>query len=340
MMNASTRCLRDLLCSGLVISFLSVGSVAFGAIRETGTGMPAAVREAIRVRNFEQDGGRNEARIRRILELEAQTDNTEDAIAIKTTGLRHCEGLKDYALLCSYAWATPTDSYKEAVSAFLVDNIAGRVKPGDPLHLIQELDARSYTITGSIKVKTAGLALVQSGEDYLLLVKPGVETPSTNYVTACFRFMLENLPKVVKPSWSIASIRKLEGQASTITDSIAIKTAGLVCVHTLADLPILAAPAIESPSNGYKTACSKFLLAALPKLLKSDSNLEVVLKVEAGTEGVPDAIAVKTAGLIAVHNAADFAVLTRYAFPNPPAAYKSAVARFIAEHGDPYIAKR
>ena len=154
-------------------------------------------------------------------------------------------------------------------------------------------------------------------------------------------------PPIPVPDPGTAAALMMEQRASTVSEAIAIKTAVLSKVHSLSEFRLL----INSPfklHSGYgaygsysvfEQAVSAFAAEHVHEFVNDTSDLDTVLAIEGYATSVDDAIAVKRAGMKAVHSISDLEHLTRSAFVDPSAAYVLAVREFSAQQA-PRVAAR
>lgn len=270
--------------------------------------------------------------IKQILELESRTKTVEQAMAVKATGLTLAPSLEDFLSLCQPAFSNPSDSYRAALSEFIAKNVPGRILPGDNLSQLLILEGRTKTIDHAIAVKRAGMAVVRSLSDFEVIARRAFSNPTDSYLEAQGEFIAANVGMALRHGGEISMLLELEGRSKSIVQARRVKEAGMMLVRRVEEFEHLTRRAFSNPSDSYVQMVSEFIVATVARAVYPDSDLAVVLTIEARVKTVDGAMLVKRAGLVAVHSREDLMKLARAAFSNPSQGYLTAVGNFIAQH--------
>ena len=321
--------------SGAVMVAL-VASTAFAATEDrpfTGTSaqLPPELRPFVRVSlgGISGYGGASQA-VQDVLALERRTTSVDQAIAVKRSGLMAASTLDDFLALCSYAFSNPSDNYRSAVSHFIAQNASGRITPVDDLSKLLALEARTTTVDDAMATKRAALAVVHDLPRFEVLSRNAFSNPSSNYEAARSQFITANLLASCPPESDPSIVLTIEARTTTVDHAMAVKSIGMQAVHDVSQFEVLTRNAFSSPSSNYEASRSRFIATRIAASLSPVSDISVILQIEARTTTVDDAIAVKTAALVAVHTRDDLTHLARSAFSSPSAQYLQRVGEFVA----------
>jgi len=274
-------------------------------------------------------GGASQA-IQDVLALERRTTSVDQAMQVKRSGLMAATTLDDFLALASYAFSNPSDAYRAALSRFIAQNVASRITPVDDLSKLLVLEARTTTVDDAMAVKAAALVVVHDLPRFEMLTRNAFSNASDAYRAARSRFLVQNIAASLPPGTDLTQVLSLEARTSTVDDAMGVKAAALVLVHGIADYEVLTRNAFSNPTSSYLDARARFITNNIGRGLTPDASLDLVRTVEARTLNVDQAIAVKTAALIAVHSREDLMSLARSAFSNPSADYLRRVGEFVA----------
>lgn len=194
-----------------------------------------------------------------VLEAESRMTTVSESIAVKQSGLSYVQDISDFEYLASYTVSRPSDSYRKAVGDFIASYVGNYVQSPADLPYLQILEARTPTVTQALAVKSAGMRAVRSIQDFLVLISFSVSNPSDGYRKAVSSFVATNVQYSLNEYSPIYLIIKVEMYTQTINDSMAVKNAGLVAVHSKRDLLDLAQFSVSNPSQGYRDAVNRFI---------------------------------------------------------------------------------
>jgi hypothetical protein len=110
---------------------------------------------------------------------------------------------------------------------------------------------------------------------------------------------------------------------------MAIKQAALKANLQIQDFIRILPPGTSSPSDSYLSAISTFTAHNIGSVLSSYSPIYLINEAETYTRTVGEAMSVKNAGLIAVHNQNELFELSKFSVPNPSDSYRQAVNDFL-----------
>ncbi len=197
--------------------------------------------------------------IEQIIEIESKTQYVSESMAVKKSGLRYVNHIYDFALLARSAFASPSDSYKDALGNFIVEHLANYVRRSRDIRIVLELEGRTRLVSHTMAVKKIGLTVVDDFRDFSRLAVRAFSNPSDSYKVALGEFITENVAKFIRDYTPIADILDIEGRTHQVTQSMAVKTAGLVAVKHPLDFWKLAEYAFSNPSDSYKQAVRNFI---------------------------------------------------------------------------------
>lgn len=307
----------------------------------TGTPVPVYMAEEFDVRqqNFESLNILSSAsdQIRQILELESRATRVDEAIRIKTQGLQYVRDLEDFDHLC-HIRPNASDTYKEALGNFITSYLGNYLTHAADLHQLARFEARCTKVDQAFRVKELGLSVASSLDDFELVCRKAFHPGSDSYNERRAQFIAYRVGNFVRHGDRIETLLTLEGVTTKVDDAMSVKRAGLQAVTSIEDYERLVSPAFSNPSETYRSRRISFMVNHIAQAVQPNSSLRVILALEAQTGKVDDAMAIKRAGLAAVHNLEQFLELTRHAFSNPSESYRAAVSRFIASYGSNYRA--
>lgn len=198
------------------------------------------------------------------------------------------------------------------------------------------LEAGVRTVNEAISLKTQALQYARDIYDFEYLTSCPFASPSDAYKTAVGDFIANYVSNYVYSAYDFHTLRILESRVPTVNQAMAVKNAGLRVPMQISDYLQLVPPSIGNPSEAYKTAISSFTAKNISYALNNYSQIYLIVEVERYTTVVNDAMMVKHAGLIAVHNRQELFQLAAYSVPNPSPAYQQAVNNFIRENINRY----
>lgn len=193
------------------------------------------------------------------LRAEAGVRTVNEAINLKTQGLRYVRDIFDFEYLTSCPFANPSDAYKVAVGDFIANYVGNYVYSTYDLNMLRVLESRVPNVNQAIAVKSAGLKIHMQISDYLQLIPPSVGNPSDAYKTAISNFTAKNISYVLDNYSPIYLIIEAEKFTTIVSDAMMVKNAGLVAVHSRQDLFELAAYSVPNPSPAYQRAVNDFI---------------------------------------------------------------------------------
>jgi len=195
----------------------------------------------------------------RILEAEARVSTVRDALAIKTTGLQYVRDLSDFEFLAIVAIANPSPAYVTAVADFIAQYVARYTYYVSDVQYLRVLETRTHTVAQAMAVKRAGLKIAYDIETFLSILPFSVPTPSDAYKKEVSAFVAQNIAASLDYNSPIYLILEAETYALTVQHSMMVKNAGLVAVHSKADLLDLAQFGVTTPSDAYRLAVDAFI---------------------------------------------------------------------------------
>lgn len=199
----------------------------------------------------------------------------------------------------------------------------------EEISYILQVESSVKTVQEAIDLKTRGLMYVQDISDFEYLTSCPFNNPSDAYKKSVGDFIASNVAKYVYSLYDLQILNILESRVSIVQQAIAIKSAAFNLRLQIQDFVRLIAPAINNPSDAYKTAISNFTAQNIRRVVDRYSPIYLILEAEKNVTTVSDAMAVKNAGLIAVRTERDLFELATYSVPNPSATYQQAVNDFL-----------
>ncbi len=194
-----------------------------------------------------------------ILEAERRVSGIQDSMAIKRTGLAYVQDLYDFEFLTTFTVTNPSAAYQTAVGEFIAEFVAQFTNHHSDIETLRILEMRTTTVPQAIKVKSAGLLRVRNIFEYLLILPLSVTSPSANYINGVSSFVAQTVPQFLNTYSPIDLILSAENYTATVTDAMAVKSAGLVAVHSKEDLLKLATFTVSNPSDLYRRAVDAFI---------------------------------------------------------------------------------
>lgn len=125
--------------------------------------------------------------------LESRAPNVNQAMAIKSAGLRIRLNISDYLQLIPASIHNPSEAYTKAISNFTARNIASVLDFYSPIYLIVEAEKFTTLVGDAMMVKNAGLVAVRSRQDLFELATYSVQNPSPAYQQAVNTFIRDNI---------------------------------------------------------------------------------------------------------------------------------------------------
>ncbi len=199
---------------------------------------------------------------------------------------------------------------------------------------VLEAESRTTTVSDAMAIKRSGLAYVRDISDFEYLCSFTTPRPSEAYRRAVGDFIASHVGRYVRGPYDMRYLRVLEARTQLVSQAMKVKTAGLVAVRSVHDFLELLPFSVSNPSEAYRVAVSSFVAQHVRSALDRYSPIYLIVEVEKFTKTVTDAMAVKNAGLVAVHSKSDLLDLARYSTNNPSAAYRQAVSNFIRANID------
>lgn len=197
-------------------------------------------------------------------------------------------------------------------------------------------EAGVRTVNEAINLKTQGLQYVRDIYDFEYLTSCPFANPSDAYKSAVGDFIANHVGNYVYSTYDLNMLRVLESRVPTVNQAMAVKNAGLRIRMQISDYLQLIPPSVGNPSDAYKTAISSFTAKNISYVLDYYSQIYLIIEAEKFTTIVSDAMMVKNAGLVAVHNRQELFELAAYSVPNPSPAYQQAVNTFIRDNLNRY----
>lgn len=197
-------------------------------------------------------------------------------------------------------------------------------------------EAGVRTVNEAINLKTQGLQYVRDIYDFEYLTSCPFPNPSEAYTKAVGEFIVNYVGNYVYSAYDFNVLRSLEARVPNVNQAIAVKSAGLKVRMQIGDYLQLIPPSISNPSPAYLTAISSFTAKNISYALDYYSPIYLIIEAEKFTTIVSDAMLVKNAGLVAVHNRQELFQLAAYSVPNPSPAYQQAVNEFIRNNLNRY----
>lgn len=207
-----------------------------------------------------QPNTQSREQIRYILEMERDVRTVDEAIRLKTQGLRYVESLMDFDYLCTLVIPNPSMAYREAVGAFIETHVGRYAYSYQDLQTLRMLEGKTYLVTQSMAVKREALRVAEGIHDFAYLVPPAVANPSDAYKQAIGQFVADHIYRMVDARSPIHMIVQVEGYTYLVSQSMAVKNAGLVAVYTQRQLHELAQYAFANPSEAYRQAVYRFVM--------------------------------------------------------------------------------
>ncbi len=234
-----------------------------------------------------------------------------------------------------YSGKKPIDLFHNQISSFVersdvTTSVDGVDRSGQiQIRNLLALESRLKTVGEAIEVKTKGLAYVYDSIDFDYLTSYAFANPSSAYVRAVGDFIAAHAEKFVRSSYDIYALRNLESRSIIVSNSMAVKKAGMLAPLNISDFVYLIQPAVSNPSSAYLDEISKFTAQYIQQVVDHNSSISEIIEAESMTLRVNEAMAVKNAGLVAVRNQSELFALAQSAFPNPSEAYLQAVNEFL-----------
>lgn len=125
--------------------------------------------------------------------LESRAPNVNQAMAVKSAGLRIRLQISDYLQLIPPSISNPSEAYTKAISNFTAKNIASVLDYYSPIYLIVEAERFTTLVGDAMMVKNAGLVAVRSRQDLFELATYSVQNPSPAYQQAVNTFIRDNI---------------------------------------------------------------------------------------------------------------------------------------------------
>lgn len=197
-------------------------------------------------------------------------------------------------------------------------------------------EAGVRTVNEAINLKTQGLQYVRDIYDFEYLTSCPFANPSDAYKTAVGNFIASYVGNYVYSAYDFNMLRVLESRVPTVSQAMAVKNTGLRVRMQIGDYLQLIPPSIGNPSDAYKKAISTFTAQNISAVLDYYSQIYLIVEAEKFTITVSDAMMVKNAGLVSVHNRQELFQLAAYSVPNPSPAYQQAVNSFIRDNLNRY----
>lgn len=193
-------------------------------------------------------------------------------------------------------------------------------------------EAGVRTVNEAINLKTQGLQYVRDIYDFEYLTSCPFANPSDAYKSAVGDFIANNVGYYVYSAYDFNMLRVLESRVPTVNQAMAVKNTGLRVRMQISDYLQLIPPSVGNPSDAYKKAISTFTATNIAAVLDYFSPIYLIIEAEKFTTTVNDAMMVKNAGLVSVHNRQELFQLAAYSVPNPSPAYQQAVNAFIRDN--------
>lgn len=206
----------------------------------------------------------------------------------------------------------------------------------EEINYFLRLEAGVKTVNEAISLKTQALQYARDIYDFEYLTSCPFPNPSDAYKTAVGNFIANYVGNYVYSAYDFRALNVLEARVPTVNQAMAVKSAGLRVPMQISDFLQLVPPSIGNPSDAYKTAISNFTARNISYALNNYSQIYLIVEVERYTTIVNDAMMVKNAGLVAVHNRQELFQLATYSVQNPSPAYQQAVNNFIRDNINRY----
>ncbi|MEA9355324.1 hypothetical protein SHI21_03890 [Bacteriovorax sp. PP10] len=197
-------------------------------------------------------------------------------------------------------------------------------------------EAGVRTVSEAINLKTQGLQYVRDVYDFEYLTSCPFPNPSEAYKAAVGDFIVRFVGNYVYSAYDFNMLRVLESRVPTVNQAMAVKSTGLKVRMQISDYLQLIPPSVGNPSDAYVKAISNFTAQNISAVLDYYSQIYLIVEAEKFTTTVGDAMMVKNAGLVSVHNRQELFQLAAYSVPNPSAAYQQAVNNFIRDNLNRY----
>jgi hypothetical protein len=197
-------------------------------------------------------------------------------------------------------------------------------------------EAGVRTVNEAINLKTQGLQYVRDIYDFEYLTSCPFPNPSDAYKTAVGDFIVRFVGNYVYSAYDFNMLRVLESRVPTVNQAMAVKSVGLRVRMQISDYLQLIPPSVGNPSAAYVKAISSFTAQNISAVLDYYSQIYLIVEAEKFTTTVGDAMMVKNAGLVSVHNREELFQLAAYSVPNPSPAYQQAVNNFIRDNLNRY----
>jgi hypothetical protein len=129
-----------------------------------------------------------------LLAIEQRAITISNAQIIKQAGLPVVRRLRDFKTLADSAFSNPSEGYVAMLSTFIATHIGIAIHPRTPIQAILEMEGRCKLISEAMAVKTAGLAAVQTPEEFWELTESAFSNPSDGYRDAVGAFIRQYQP--------------------------------------------------------------------------------------------------------------------------------------------------
>ncbi|MEE6249087.1 MAG: hypothetical protein VX583_01735 [Bdellovibrionota bacterium] len=291
--------------------------------------------------NNDNMGSVRNPRIRRILQREFRAKNVGEAMSIKRTGLTFVESLRDFHDLASIPFNSPTDAYRDARGEFILAHIDPVMHLEYSPRLITSMELDLRTVNHVIALKRKAIRMAYNLFEYNRLMELEFEKPSDAMKQALGKLIGETILIVpITDRFNFNDIEflasDLEPKTRSISDALAVKRALYRNVTNLRQFHAASVIYLSKPTDAYKERNGEQISREIIQHVKPRSSIRNLIRIEGLTKLVPQAIAVKQAGLVAAGTPERFWRLTEYAFRSPTDAYKNAVTRFIGQYASSY----
>ena len=194
---------------------------------------------------------------------------------------------------------------------------------------VLEAESRVSTVGEAMEIKRSGLGYVEDLSDFEYLSTFAVGRPSEAYQRAVGDFIAAHVAAFTHYRSDLYYIRLLEQRTPTVSTAMAVKEAAMRVCTSIEDFVYMLPYSVGSPSDAYKRAVSEFTARSIARVLAPYSRIDLIIQAEVYTVIVSDAMAVKNAGLVAVHSRRDLYELARYSVDRPSDAYIRAVDEWV-----------
>lgn len=199
----------------------------------------------------------------------------------------------------------------------------------EDIKIYLELESRVKTVSEAMDLKNQALPFVKNLDDFVYLATYTVPKPSDAYVNAVNEFIVRHAGTFFYSTADLFFLRVLEAKIKTVQQAMALRNIAFNAPLTVRDLLYILPATVENPSAAYSDAIANFAATNAPRVIDQYTYIPLIIDIEKFTKTVPQAMAVKNAGLVAVRTKRDLMDLATFSVEKPSDAYRQAVNDFL-----------